>query len=93
MLEIYLPRTLLIVFSDGKEDYILVHPETGAITVWLNRGPKPDLDWKWYWEYIGQRAEGLGGPGKNVRIADMDGDGVSLLSHKSYVILKVVPAV
>lgn len=64
------------MYSDGKDDYLVLHPETGELTVWLNRGPAPESSWGWAWEPIGSYAAGLG-PGKNVRFADIDGDGVS----------------
>ncbi|KAL2066782.1 hypothetical protein VTL71DRAFT_2854 [Oculimacula yallundae] len=68
--------------GDAKDDYLVLHPETGALTVWLNKGPNPDISWKWVWESIGTIASGLG-PGKNVRFADMDGDG-----YDDYILLR-----
>lgn len=49
------------------------------MSVWLNDGPDPNFSTGWKFKEIGSIASGLG-PGKNVRIADIDGDGVSAAS-------------
>jgi hypothetical protein len=58
---------------DGKDDYLVLHPETGALRVWINEGSGGGTGWRF--KEIGQIASGLG-PGARVRIADIDGDGV-----------------
>lgn len=65
------------LFSDDKADYIVVDPKTGKLDVWRNMGPDEDSPEGWKWQWFDADASGLG-PGKNVRIADIDGDGVSL---------------
>lgn len=62
--------------GDGKDDYLTLDPLTGALEVYLNKGPSNSAN-GWDWLPIGQIAEGfgLGFPGANVRIADIDGDG------------------
>jgi hypothetical protein len=54
--------------GDGKDDYLWVHPSTGAVTLYLNTG---NFD---SWTLVGQVASGIGA-GAGVRFADMDGDG------------------
>lgn len=58
------------------DDYLVLHPETGELRVWINRGPAPERPEGWIWEGIGSIASGLG-PSRNIRFADIDGDGVS----------------
>jgi hypothetical protein len=58
-------------------DYLVTDPKTGQLTAYLNAGPDPGTPEGWRWKPIGSIATGLG-PGKNVRFADIDGDGVSL---------------
>lgn len=58
--------------GDGKPDYLLVDPTTGATTAYLNNGT--DLAGAGGWIPEGQIAGGLG-TGANVRFADMNGDG------------------
>ncbi|KAL8735840.1 MAG: hypothetical protein Q9181_002669 [Wetmoreana brouardii] len=59
--------------GDGKDDFCIVDPKSGAITLYKNGGPQPNGDWGWI--PTGQIATGIGGPGSAVRLADMDGDG------------------
>ncbi|KAL8976352.1 MAG: hypothetical protein Q9205_007623, partial [Flavoplaca limonia] len=57
-----------IVFAD-------IDPKSGAIILYKNGGPQAKGDWLWIPANKGKPiATGLG-PGKNVRLADMDGDG------------------
>jgi hypothetical protein len=64
------------MYSDYKDDYLVLDPVTGALTVFLNRGPSSSSGNGWGWEPVGTLASGLG-PGAHVRFADIDGDGVS----------------
>ncbi|KAI4198895.1 MAG: hypothetical protein LQ350_004960 [Teloschistes chrysophthalmus] len=59
--------------GDGKEDFCIVDPKTGALTLYKNGGQQPDGSWGWV--PTGLIFNGIGGPGKAVRLADMDGDG------------------
>lgn len=61
---------------DGKDDYLVLDPKTGELTVYLNGGIDEGSEYGWKWNPIGSIATGLG-PGANVRFADIDGDGVS----------------
>ncbi|KAF6806774.1 hypothetical protein CSOJ01_08589 [Colletotrichum sojae] len=63
-------------FRDGKDDYIVVDPKTGKLSVWKNMGEDKNTPEGWKWKFIEIDASGFG-PGKNVRIADIDGDGIS----------------
>ncbi|KAL8897459.1 MAG: hypothetical protein Q9192_002562 [Flavoplaca navasiana] len=74
--------------GDGLDDYVWlaanaaptlylngVDPKSGAIILYKNGGPQAKGDWLWIPANNGKPiATGLG-PGKNVRLADMDGDG------------------
>ncbi|KAF5019289.1 hypothetical protein F66182_8707 [Fusarium sp. NRRL 66182] len=60
--------------SDGRDDYLTLDPKTGALRVYLNKGNDTESEYGWRFQPIGQTASGLG-PGKNVRIADVDADG------------------
>ncbi|TLD05009.1 uncharacterized protein PgNI_09260 [Pyricularia grisea] len=60
--------------GDGKDDYVVLDSQTGALDLYLNKGEDRDFVNGWRWEPFGQIASGLG-PGANVRIADIDGDG------------------
>ena len=64
--------------SDGKYDYLTLDPKTGALKAFLNKGPSTTSKHGWDWLPLGQIADGSGEgfPGRNVRIADIDGDGV-----------------
>ncbi|KAI0908236.1 hypothetical protein F4823DRAFT_599838 [Ustulina deusta] len=70
-----------VLTHSGRADYILVEGDTGRAVWWQNLGP----DWDWQWA---SRGEAAAGPwktiqntygwefkGKNVRFADLDGDG------------------
>ncbi|OAA69170.1 lipolytic protein G-D-S-L family [Akanthomyces lecanii RCEF 1005] len=62
--------------GDGYDDYLVIHPDTGALTAYLlvPSGGGESRYGGYLYNPIGQIASGLG-PGKNVRIADIDGDG------------------
>lgn len=58
--------------GDGRDDYLWVHPLTGALTLYLNGGYSADGGVNWIFK--GQVATGVGdGPG--VMFADINGDG------------------
>ena len=64
-------------YRDGKDDYLVLDPKSGELTVFLNEGEdRASEPYNWRWKPIGSIASGLG-PGRNVRFADIDGDGVS----------------
>lgn len=65
-----------MIERDGYDDYLDLNPETGALKAYLNKGEADDQDYGWKFNPIGEIASGLG-PGHRVRIADIDGDGVS----------------
>ncbi|KAL9600416.1 MAG: hypothetical protein Q9219_003169 [cf. Caloplaca sp. 3 TL-2023] len=58
--------------GDGKDDFVIVNPKTGGLTLYKSGGQQPDGNWGWV--PAGEIASGLGGPGKAVRLADMNGD-------------------
>ncbi|KAJ6438913.1 Lipase 1 [Purpureocillium lavendulum] len=61
--------------GDGKDDYLVLDPKSGELTVFLNEGEdRASEPYNWHWKPIGSIASGLG-PGRNVRFADIDGDG------------------
>jgi hypothetical protein len=60
------------VNGDGVADYLVVDPNTGAVTAWLNAGM--DILGGLGWTSLGQVAAG-GGPGTEVQFADINGDG------------------
>ncbi|KAF5619593.1 lipolytic G-D-S-L family [Fusarium tjaetaba] len=64
--------------GDGLDDYLDLDPKTGLLKAYLNLGRESD----WKFRPIGTIASGLG-PGKRVRIADIDGDG-----RDDYIFLK-----
>ncbi|KAG5808825.1 hypothetical protein H9Q71_006708 [Fusarium xylarioides] len=64
--------------GDGLYDYLDLDPKTGLLKAYLNLGRESD----WKFRPIGTIASGLG-PGKRVRIADIDGDG-----RDDYIFLK-----
>jgi hypothetical protein len=66
----------LALCRDGKDDYIVLHPETGDFHVWLNKGKKDDIEWGWLWQDDGRKSIPHG-PAEHMRVADMTGDGVS----------------
>ncbi|KAL8959474.1 MAG: hypothetical protein Q9193_003670 [Seirophora villosa] len=57
--------------GDGKEDFCIIDPKSGAVTLYKNGGRQADGQWRWI--PTGPIASGIGGPGKNVRLADLDG--------------------
>ena len=61
--------------GDKKQDFNIVDPKSGAIVLYKNGGQQPDGKWSWNVANDGKPiATGLG-PGRNVRLADLDGDG------------------
>jgi hypothetical protein len=61
--------------GDGRDDYLLLDHVTGQLEVFLNGGPANNAD-GWIWHPKGVTASGLGNA-KDIRFADIDGDGVS----------------
>nr|WP_238419684.1 GDSL-type esterase/lipase family protein [Streptomyces taklimakanensis] len=61
--------------GDGRDDYLVVNHETGAVDAWLNRGG--DRNGIPGWEERGQIAQGgIHDPERDeIRFADVDGDG------------------
>ncbi|ARQ68497.1 hypothetical protein CAG99_06185 [Streptomyces marincola] len=59
--------------GDGRADYVVVNAD-GSVQAWLNGGPNPGGG-DWYWTPQGTIAGGVGAPGRNVRLADLNGDG------------------
>ncbi|KAL8671929.1 MAG: hypothetical protein Q9168_003585 [Polycauliona sp. 1 TL-2023] len=63
------------VDGDRKQDFNKVDPKSGSIILYKNKGQKPNGQWGWEIANNGKPiATGLG-PGRNVRLADLDGDG------------------
>jgi hypothetical protein len=60
--------------GDGKDDYLVIDPRTGAMTAYLNMGPDTNMPSGWRFRGVGEVASGLG-RGDRVRVADIDGDG------------------
>ncbi|XWX00175.1 hypothetical protein V2A60_008195 [Cordyceps javanica] len=62
--------------GDGYDDYLVINSTTGALTAYLlvPEGGGESRFGGYLFDPVGQIASGLG-PGKNVRIADIDGDG------------------
>lgn len=65
---------LIVSAGDGKDDFVIVDPKTGGLTLYKSGGQQPNGHWGWI-PVEGQIATGLGGPGKAIRLADMNGDG------------------
>ena len=59
--------------GDGKDDFVIVDPKTGGLTLYQNNGQLTDTIWGWSPSSKEPIATGLGGPGTAVRLADMDG--------------------
>ncbi|UCM90452.1 FG-GAP-like repeat-containing protein [Streptomyces marincola] len=59
--------------GDGRADYVAVN-DNSSVQAWINGGPKPEGG-DWYWAPQGTIAGGVGAPGRNVRFADLTGDG------------------
>ena len=57
--------------GNGRADFVIVDDLTGALTLYKNEGIQPNGNWGWV--PTGSIASGIG-PGKGVRLADMDGD-------------------
>jgi hypothetical protein len=63
------------IIGSGRADYVVVNPTTGSLTVWYNNGPDSNSPSGWDWNPLGTIAPGVGVPGSEVRLADMNGDG------------------
>ena len=61
-----------MIVGDGKDDFVIVDPKTGGLTLYKSGGQQPDGKWGWI-PVEGQIATGLGGPGSAIRLADMNG--------------------
>lgn len=74
--------SLLTPLRDGFDDYLVIDSKTGKTTAYLFEPDKEGEEQygKFLFKPVGVIASGLG-PGKNVRIADIDGDGVSTFSN------------
>ncbi|MFC9797253.1 FG-GAP-like repeat-containing protein [Streptomyces sp. NPDC127584] len=66
--------TFADIDGDGDDDYLTVHPGTGAVTFWENQGASAASDSGWAWQPRGRIASGVGARGENIRFADVDGD-------------------
>ncbi|MFI5761197.1 FG-GAP-like repeat-containing protein [Streptomyces sp. NPDC051563] len=66
--------TFADIDGDGDDDYLTIHPDTGAVTFWENQGASAASDSGWAWQPRGRIASGVGARGENVRLADVDGD-------------------
>ncbi|KAF4990980.1 hypothetical protein FDECE_14187 [Fusarium decemcellulare] len=60
--------------GDGLDDYLDLDDKTGLLKAYLNDGEDKNSDYGWKFKSIGTIASGLG-PGRRVRISDIDGDG------------------
>ncbi|KAK5000912.1 hypothetical protein LTR66_000329 [Elasticomyces elasticus] len=60
--------------GDGKADFLIVNPTTGAVDCYINGGANTNANGGWIWIPRGQIASGIGA-GAGVRFADIDGDG------------------
>ncbi|KAL3454210.1 hypothetical protein BJX65DRAFT_301996 [Aspergillus insuetus] len=59
--------------GDGRDDYIYIDPDTGAVSAWINR-LKNDAG-VWQWQSLGQIAGGVGATNETLQMVDIDGDG------------------
>lgn len=59
--------------GDARYDYVYVDDDTGQLHCYLNQGSNGGSGWNW--NIKGLIADGVGGVGKGVRLADFDGDG------------------
>ncbi|KAK1448624.1 hypothetical protein CMEL01_07939 [Colletotrichum melonis] len=61
--------------GDGIEDYVWLHPDTGAPTVFLNKGPNDDDALGWLWSPVnnGNPIASGAGPGNTVHFGDING--------------------
>ncbi|MET9416171.1 FG-GAP-like repeat-containing protein [Streptomyces klenkii] len=57
--------------GDGKADYLAVS-DNGAVDAWINKSSGSTHD---NWSSWGRIAGGVGAPGRNIRFADINGDG------------------
>jgi lysophospholipase L1-like esterase len=57
--------------GDGRADYVVVHDD-GSMQAWLNGGAGCG---GWCWLPQGTIANGVGAPGTQIRLADLNGDG------------------
>ncbi|OAA72425.1 lipolytic protein G-D-S-L family [Cordyceps fumosorosea ARSEF 2679] len=73
------PKTGAPTVYDGCDDYLVLEPETGALTAYLlvPGGGGKSQNGSYSFTPIGQVTSGPG-LGKNVRIADIDGDGTTI---------------
>ena len=62
--------------GDGRADYIIVDPTSGALSVYLNGGQNSAAPNGWVWYPKGQIASGVG-PGSTVRFGDINDDGLA----------------
>lgn len=69
-----MPKQADKCIRDGLDDYLVLDHKTGAMTAYLNAGSDAGFANGWRWNPIGEIATGVG-PGANVRMADIDGDG------------------
>ncbi|RSL78301.1 hypothetical protein CEP51_008323 [Fusarium floridanum] len=60
--------------GNGRADYIIIDPKDGGMRGWLNGGPSSN-EYGWNFAEQGRIFQGGIGPGANVRLADVDGDG------------------
>lgn len=63
--------------GDGADDYVWLHPDTGAPTVFVNKGLSKDDSLGWLWEPLngGQPVASGAAPAALVKFGDIDGDG------------------
>ncbi|MGW9396547.1 FG-GAP-like repeat-containing protein [Streptomyces sp. NPDC055642] len=59
--------------GDGRADYVVINAD-GSVRAWTNGGPKSGGG-DWIWSTQGTIASGVGAAGRNVRFADLTGDG------------------
>ncbi|MGY4644959.1 FG-GAP-like repeat-containing protein [Cellulomonas sp. URHB0016] len=59
--------------GDRRPDYLVLHDDS-SVDMWTNGGPRPGGG-EWIWQPQGQVASGVGVPGSQVQLADLDGDG------------------
>ncbi|MEU2896254.1 FG-GAP-like repeat-containing protein, partial [Streptomyces sp. NPDC001273] len=59
--------------GDGRADYVVINAD-GSVRAWTNGGPKAGGG-DWIWSTQGTIASGVGAAGRNVRFADLTGDG------------------
>jgi lysophospholipase L1-like esterase len=62
--------------GDGKADYIVVDPASGALNVYINGGANPAAPNGWIWYPKGTIATGVA-PGAKIQFGDINGDGLA----------------